>query len=166
MPELEYVISKQKLNYEGLFDAKELFKLMDQFFFHLGYDKLEIKHAESVKPEGKYIETETKYYRKLSDYVQNEVHIRLIMQDVKEVEVKKDKTKVKLNKGRVQFIIDGRMATDWENMWETKPMYYVIRTIVNRYILAPVTGKFKGELTKDIGHFSTEVKAFLNLYRY
>jgi len=166
MSEWDYVVSKQKINYEGLFDAKELFKLIDQFFFHLNYDKLEIKQTESVKPEGKYVEQEVEYYRKLSNYIQNRVHIKLILSDLKEVEVKKEKAKVKLNKGKVQLIIDGYMETDWEGMWETKPIYYVIRTVINKWVVSPITGQFKGELKRDISHFKNEVSAFLNLYRF
>jgi len=166
MVEVNYLISKKKITYEGLFDAKELYKLMDQFWFHLGFDKSEKKHAESVKPEGKYIDIEVEYYKKESGYVQVRCAVRLIMQDLKEVEVKKEKAKVKLNKGRVQFIVDGYMETDWEGMWETKPLYYVIRTVLSKWVLGSVTGKFASQFKTQVGQFMNETKAFLNLYRY
>lgn len=166
MAEVDFVVCKRKINYEGLFNCKELYKLMDEFFSHRGYDKSEGKHAESVNPEGKYIEMEIRYYRKMSEYVQNVVDIKLIMSDLKEVEVKKDKSKIKLNKGKVQLILDGYLETDWQGTWEKKPVYYVIRTLASKYIFGPVTGKYKAELGDTVSQFCNEISSFLNLYRY
>ena len=67
MVERDIVVDRMKIEYEGLFSARELYKLIDNWFFEKGYDKREKKSSESIKPAGKYIEMELEPWKKVTD---------------------------------------------------------------------------------------------------
>jgi len=166
MPEREVVVDKLRLTYEGLFSVAELYNMIDEWFRWKGYDKRENKNIEIVKPEGKYIEIELEPWKKVTDYAKNVIKIKIQMFDIKEVEVEKDKTKLKLNQGRVHFVFDGYLETDYESRWEGKPIFYFIRTIFDKYFYRPFTAGFERGVKEDVMHLHSQVKAFLNLYKF
>lgn len=166
MAERELIVDHIRLEYEGLFDARELLSMIDRYFRDKGYDKRELRNIEQVKPEGKYVEIEYLPWKKTTDYVKNEIWIRLIMSDLKEVEVEKDGVKVKLNQGKIQFVFDGYLTTDYENRWEAKPTFFLVRTLFDKYFLKTYIDKYKGVLVDDVQLLHSTIKSFLNLYRY
>ncbi len=166
MVERDIVVDRMKIEYEGLFSARELYKLIDNWFFEKGYDKREKQSSEIIKPTGKYVEMEFEPWKKVTDYAKNVIWIRLIMEDVKEVEIEKDGAKVKLNQGKVHIVFKGFLETDYEHRWEGKPIFYFIRVIFDKYLYKPFTMGFKQGVKEDVVHLHTQIKAFLNLYRY
>ncbi|MDP2750222.1 MAG: hypothetical protein Q8O89_05295 [Nanoarchaeota archaeon] len=164
--EREIIVDHIKLTYEGLFDAKELLGILEKFFKDKGYERKELRNIELVKPEGKYVELEIIPWKKIKDYMKNEISVRTILSEVKEVEVDKDGVKIKLNQGKVQILIDGYLTTDFENKWENKPTFFLVRTLVEKYLFGPYTDKHKVALTEDAHLLHSTLKSFLNLYRY
>lgn len=165
MAEREIIVDKQTIRYEGLFDFKELYKLIDTFFEDRNYDKREKKNIEVVKPEGKYVEIELQPWKKETDYFKNVIHMRILVHDMTEVEIERDKVKKKLNQGKLRIIISGMLETDYEHRWETKPLFFFIRTLFNKYIYRPFTMQYRGQCGKDVGDLVSQIKGFLNLYR-
>ena len=166
MVERDIIVDKLRLTYEGLFSVADLYKMIDEWFEEKGYDKREKKNVESVTPEGKFIEIEVEPWKKVTDYAKNIIKIRMIFSNIKEVTVEKDGIKVKLNQGKVQFVFDGYLETDYEHMWEGKPLFYFIRELFDKYFYKPYTTGFKQGVKEDLMHLYTNIKAFLNLYRY
>ncbi len=166
MPEREVVVDKLRLTYEGIFSVPELYKLIDEWFRWKGYDKRENKNIEIVKPEGKFIEIELEPWKKVTDYAKNVIKIRIQMFDIRDVEVEKDNTKLKLNQGKVHFVFDGYLETDYEAKWDGKPIFYFIRTVFDKYLYKPFTTGFERGVKQDVMHLQGQVKAFLNLYRF
>ena len=166
MPEREVVVDKLRLTYEGIFSVSELYKLIDEWFRWKGYDKRENKNIEIVKPEGKFIEIELEPWKKVTDYAKNVIKIRIQMSDIRDVEVEKDNTKLKLNQGKVHFVFDGYLETDYEARWEGKPIFYFLRTIFDKYFYRPFTAGFERGVKEDLMHLHSQIKAFLNLYKF
>lgn len=166
MPERRIVVDELHLDYEGLFDAKELLKLIDNFFRERGYDKREIRNVESVRPNGKRIEIVLMPWKSITDYAKYEIKIRLWMEDLKEVDVKKDNAKIKINQAKVKFIIDSYLTTDTEGRWEAKPLFFFLRTFFDKYFFRFYTSKWEEGLIEHTKEFHTEIKSFLNLHRY
>ncbi len=165
MAERELLV-ENKLSYEGLFSAKELIKLIDNFFREKGYDKREIKNAEKVTPEGKFVELEIMPWKKVTDYAKNEIWMRIIMENIKEVEVEKNGVKAKLNQGTIKILFYGYLTTDYENRWEQKPMFFFIRTLFDKFFLKQYVDEFKRNLIGDMSLIKSQIEGFLNLYRY
>ena len=166
MSEKKLVIDQLKLNYEGLFEVNELFKMVDAWFYEKGYDKYEKKNEEQVLPTGREILLELRPWKKTTDYAKNEIRVRIFMHGVKDVEVEKEGAKVKMNQGEVQMVFDGYLETDYENRWENKPFFYFLRTLFDKYIYKGYISKFEGNLVNDVHDLHTRIKAFLNMYRY
>ena len=166
MAETETIVEDRKITYEGLFSVADLYRLIDEYFAKLGYDKVEVKNVEVVKPEGKFIEIRLDPYKTMTDYVKYIVSIRIICSEVREVEVKQDNRKARLNSGKVQIVLNSYLLTDHEGRWQDKPIYYIIRALMNKYFFQPITGKYKGEISQHTDQLCSNIKAFLNLYKY
>lgn len=166
MPERDFIVEKKRIAYEGLFSVSELYRLIDEYFENLGYDRVELKNTEVVQPDGKYIEIEFEPYKSVTDWAKETIHIRMIFSQVKEVDVKRDDIPKRLNSGKVQLIIDAWLASDTNKMWEEKPIYYLLRQVFHKYVYPPVTNKFKADMKNHVNRLCDEVKAFLNLYRF
>ena len=166
MPEKKIVVEDLKLEYEGLFDMAELYKLIERWFRDQNYEKKEIRNVEQVGPEGKYIELELMPWRKVSDYAKYEIKLRMFANKVKEVEIEKDGVKMKMNQGKITIFIDGYFTTDYEGKWESRPGLFFWRTIMDKYFYRGPLVKLESAMVEEISNLHTTLKAFLNLYRY
>ncbi len=166
MTETKIIIDGLSINYEGLFSAKECYRLVDTFFEEKNYDKKEVLNTEKVEPSGKYVELEIEPYKKVSDYAKIVVRVRTKMFNVKEVEVEKDGHKLRLNQGKVAILIDGILQTDYENRWTNRPMWIFLRTIYDKFIYKTYIDQFDNMVLRDVNQLHTQLKAFFNLYRY
>ncbi len=166
MPERRIVVDELRLEYEGLFDVKEFFRLIENFFYDRKYDKREIKNIEQVTPSGKNIEVVLMPWRTISDYAKYEIKLRIWIKGMKNVDVVKDDTKLKLQQGKIIMIIDGYLTTDVEGHWEGKPFFFFLRTIFDKYIFRLYTSKWEAGLVEHVKELHTEIKSFLNLQRF
>jgi hypothetical protein len=166
MSEKKLVIDQLRLNYSGLFNLGDLFKTIDGWFFEKGYDRHEKKNEEQILPSGRFVEIELRPWKKTTDYAKNEIRFRLFVKDMKDVEVEKDGSKVKLQQGDIHMVFDAFLETDYEHRWESKPMFYFLRTLFDKFIFRVYTDKFEGVLVNDTHDLYNRVKSFLNLYRY
>ena len=166
MTETKIVIDNLSLNYEGLFSAKEYYRLVDSFMQEKNYNKKEVLNTEKVESSGKFIEMEVEPYKKVSDYAKIVIRVRTKMFNVKEVEVEKDGHKLTLNQGKVNILIDGILQTDYENRWTNRPFWIFLRTIYDKFIYKTYIDQFDNEVMRDVNQLHTQLKAFFNLYRY
>ena len=166
MSEKKLVLDHLTLEYNGLFDCNELYRLIDAYLAEKKYDKFEKRNIEQVTPSGKHIELELNPWKTVTDYTKLWMKITILMTNVKEVEVEKDGVKVKLNQGNVHIVFDGYVETDKENKWEGTPLFMFFRTIVDKYVIKRYVQSWENEITEDIMHLHAQIKGFLNLYRY
>ncbi len=166
MVEREVIVSKQEIVHEGLFSATELYNLIDEYLEGIQYDKHELKNIESVRESGKYIEIEMEPHRKINDFVEYKIHLKMVMEELKEIFVEKGKRKIKTNKGRVRLIFEAFLETDYEGRWEDRPSFYIIRALFNKFLYASQREKYGAELKQDLMHLITNIKAYLNLFKH
>jgi len=165
MAERRIIVDAMKLGYKGLFDATELYKMIDAYFRERAYTKHELRAYEHVYPSGKQVEVIKEPYRKISDYAKYVIRISLIMSNVKEVVVEKDGVKVKLNQGDVEIQFDGFLEMDYEHRWEKSPFFYFLRAVFDQFVFKVHTERFEAGLVEEVNDLHSQVKAFLNLYR-
>jgi hypothetical protein len=166
MAERKIVVDKLKITYEGLFDATNLYQMIDSWLHNKGFDKREMKNNEIVKPEGKYVLLELQPWKKITDYARLVIKVDLRMFDVKDVEIEKDHQKLKLNKGRVVIALWGFLDTDYENRWEEKPVYFFLRALKDKFVYKEYMDQYEDILIKLVEELNIELKSYLNLYRY
>ncbi|MFC1728163.1 hypothetical protein ACFLZ7_01700 [Nanoarchaeota archaeon] len=166
MPERKIVVDELHLDYEGIFDATQLLNVIEDFFRTRGFDKRELSNVESVRPSGKHIELVLMPWKTVTDYARYEIKVKIDMDNLKEVDVKKDGAKLKLNQGKIKFVFDSYLLTDIEGRWEAKPIFFFIRTFVDKFFFRFYTSKWEEQLIQYTKELHGEVKSFLNLNRY
>ena len=166
MSEKKLVIDQLKLTYDGLFDLNGLWRLIDSWFYEKGYDRWEHKNFEQIMPTGKDIEIELLPWKKTTEYFKNTIRIRIKMVDVKDVEIEKKGVKLKINKGKVMIVFDGYLESDYENKWESRGIFFLIRTMFDKYFFRRQTDFYEKWLVNDLYDVHGRIQRFLNIYRY
>ncbi len=166
MTERRLIVDHEKLNYEGLFSATELYQLIDNFFREKGFDKREVKNEEHIRPEGKYVLLELMPWKKITDYINHIIRVEMKMFNVTDVEVEKDGHTIHLNKGKILIIFDAFLETDYENRFEQKPLLFFLRTVFDKFVYRQYTEEATGQLKSTALELKDIIKGFLNLYKY
>jgi len=166
MAERLIVVDKDRLEYDGLFDVKEVHKVLQDWATDKGYWLVEKIHSETTRPEGKTIDLVLEPFKKISDYVKLIVKIRVQFSNVKDVVVERDDKKVKVQEGKVSMLMTGIIETDYEHKWESKPIWYTLRVILDKYILSPFMSAHERQVRNDCESLKNNVKGFLNLSKF
>jgi len=166
MAEIKTLIDGKSLSYEGVFNIKELYRLIDKWFKDHGYEKQEIKNWEDVSEHEKQIILEIVPYKKVSDYARLDVRIFMIFSKLTDIDIEKDDIVTKMNKGRAEFYFDAYVVTDYENKWETRPVFYFIKNVFDKFIYRVYTSNYDGEVIRDCTEIENEVRSFLNMNRF
>lgn len=164
--ERKLLISNLNIGYDGLFDAEEFLKLIDEWFRENGYNKNDMKHIERTSEKSKFINLEIMPWKEVSDYATYEIYVRVMIKDMVEKNIKKGEQKLKINKGNISITIDAFLATDTKHRFGAKPVFFFFRTIFDKFINRDYTSKLERQLMDDVKNFHTEMKSFLNLQRY
>ncbi|MGM5485401.1 MAG: hypothetical protein ACQEP1_06035 [Nanobdellota archaeon] len=164
--ERKIVFDHRKINYKGIFSFTELYNMIDSWFAERGYTKHELRYDEEVKEDGKRIYVNKEPSKNIKDYMSYVIQCEIECNHLKEVEVERDGKKMMLNQGDCTVVITGHINTDYEAKWEKKPWYYFIRGLVDKFVWNVHLGRGEGELAEECGDFLSQVRSFLNLYRY
>ena len=166
MSERRLVVDHLRIKYEGLFNAEELYRLIDKWLNEKAFDKRELRNQEHVKPDGKYVELILMPWKKITDYARHVFRIEIRMHHLKEVTVERDGRRFKMNQAKLDIIMDGYLDTDYEDRWENKPFYFFMRTLFDKFIYRTYSTQFEELLVENMMQLHQTIKAFLNLYRY
>src|SRR3989344_3179423 len=166
MSERRLVVDHLRIKYEGLFNATELYKLIDKWLNEKAFDKRELRNQEHVKPDGKYVELVLMPWKKISDYARHVIRLEIRVFNLKDVVIERDGQRVKMNQGRMDILMDAYLDTDYEDRWEQKPFYFFMRTLFDKFIYRTYSTQFEELLVENVTQLHTVMKSFLNLYRY
>lgn len=166
MAERDVIIDKSRTEYEGLFDLREFMNQIKALGNDKGYFTIEKRHVESITPEGKFIEFDIVLTKKFTDYARSDIVFWIQAANVKEKIVTVKKHKQRLLHGRLIVLVDGVLVTDYEKRWEVKPVFYVIRSIFERYVYSSLISKLKTQVTEDTNFMIDNLKSYLNLEKY
>jgi hypothetical protein len=166
MTEINQIIEGQTIAYEGLFNATELYQVIDSWFRNMHYDKREMENREAVKEHGRYIHITLRPWRKVTDVEKFEIKIRIRIEDMEDVVVERDGLKMAMNKGKVLIIFDAYFTSDYEERWEQKPFYFFISHFIDKFIYKVHTDNHIGLLRKESSQLIREVKSYLNMHKY
>ncbi len=166
MPERIIVVEGLTITYEGLFNIRDLYDVMEHWFKERGYDKYEKKNFEQVLKDGRDIYIETWPTKALTDYARITMKIMIHVKKMKDVIVKKDNMDIKMNQGKVNVEFKGYLLTDWENRWDGKPLFYFLRTAFDRWVYPVNTSKWQAAVAEEVNLLYQTMKGYLNLNRY
>lgn len=166
MGEKNIIVDNFPISYEGLFDFNEFYMTLDKWFREKSYDKLEKKNSEVVTKTGRDIELVLKPYKKITDYAKIEFNIRIKVIGMTDVIVKRNNMEMKLNKGKLALTLTSYLVTDYENAWQSKPYFYFIRAVFDKWVYSSQTSKWEGQVSGDTNHLIHALRRFLNTYKY
>jgi hypothetical protein len=166
MAERYIVVDRLKLSYEGLFNADELHSLISSFFYEKGYDWYEKMNQVIVTPSGKQIRMILEPWKNISDYYRFIVSIRINIIDLKNAEVKLDKTTVKTNQGTLNIIFNGYVISDRKNKWSEKPLFWFMSIMFEKYFFKEHYQKAETWLKSDVEDLHHKIKGYLNSFTH
>ena len=166
MVETYFVVKKTTIKYNGIFNVDEFYLHIDEWLHSKGFDKVETKTEEHVETDGKYVKLLLEPFYKFNDYCKEVLRINIHMRNIKDVEVNIDGHKIKMQEGSVKVETDGFFLTDYENRWESKPVYFFLRSLIDKYIYRLYNQKYEKVLKNTANEFRANIKSFLNLYRF
>ena len=165
MTEKKSVVTGREIKYEGIFSVSELVSTVKEFMSKRGYSYKIGMNVETVKPHGKFIKIEATFKRTINEYCTYEVGLEYIFENIKEVEVVREGTKLRMNKGKAMISINSYVMTDYEGYWEKSPITYVMRHLMQKFILGDPHKRWMDDVKKDVGDVVAEINAFFNLQK-
>ena len=156
-------ICEGKINHEGIFDYKDLYRFMYTWLTDYEYFIEEKVYTEKAKPEGKEVEIHWIARRKISDYFRFILKIDWNIFGMTSVEIVKDNIKVKANKGRIEIKITAFLEKDYENKWETSSFLKFLRGVYDRFIIKGRIENYEDKVAEELDELVAQTKAFLAL---
>ncbi len=166
MGHLKIVVDHEKIEYSGPFDANDLFRMIDNFVFEKGFDKRQDKDFEQNTQNGKFIEWQVSPWKKITDYIQYIIKVRVLGYDIQKINADAGSKKRKIDTGRLVIVIDGFMVYDYDSYWDNKPILFFFRTIFDYFVFKVYTERFEQRLVHDINHLHHNIEQLFNLYRH
>lgn len=166
MADRHLVVDHLKLSYEGLFNADELYAVISGFFYERGWDWYEKVNDARVLPSGRQVYIELEPWKNISDYYKIAVLIKLIISDMKEIEVEQNNKKIKVNKGVIKMAIDGFVVSDRKSKWNEKPLQWFLSIIFEQYFFKDHYKKAEIWIKSDVELLHQQVKNYLNTFKY
>lgn len=160
----KYIV--KKISYEGYFNYRELFRILDFWQRDKFYDKFEKRSEEMVTDKGKNIDLEFTPWKKYTDYFKGIMKVEITVQHMKEVEVVIRGEKRKMNHGHIDIKITGYLVMDYEGYWERSALLLFIRDIFDRYFNWYITKKY---INMNIDHANDlyySFSSYLNATQY
>jgi len=152
-----------KIVHAGIFDFKEMYRFMYEWFRDFSYLILEKKYSEKIKADGKEVEYEWLCLRKISeDY---RFRIKIVTRIIKMVTVEVQEGGVKFNrdKGEIEIKFWSYIERDWQNRWDQHPITKFLRGFYERYMLRGRMEFFEDKIKAEIDESMSQIKSFLSL---
>mgnify|MGYP001573425127 CR=1 FL=1 len=167
MSEKKQVLYDLRTSYNGPFSVEDFYAEVDSWIKEKGFEKDPKKKMEHVTKNGKKIEWVVEAHSHLDDLHHGVVVLRALLDNVKEIVTKKDGKKVRVNNGDVLININGFIESHVHgSFYQTKPIYYFIRTLIDKYIYNFWSGKYDGVVNADCRDLFKRTQSFFNLQKY
>jgi len=156
-------ICEGKINHDGIFDYKEVYRFMYAWLTDFEYFVEEKTYTEKAKPEGKEVEIHWIARRKISDYFRFVLKVDWNIFGMTSVEVIKDNIKIKANKGRIEIKVTAFLEKDYENRWEKTSFLKFLRGVYDRFVIYGRIENYEDKIAEELDELTSQTKAFLAL---
>jgi hypothetical protein len=165
MGEVNIVVDHLKLEYKGVFNVREFFRMFTRWYKEGPYEKGADYVSEQNTSHGKCMEYFYYPWKKQTDYIRYFMKIRILMYDLTKVDMMVHGKKQKMDYGRVIIYLDGFVESDYESRWKDKPIFQFIRSIMIKFVQKSYS-KFNEKLIIDDCHALYEnFERFFNMYK-
>ncbi len=166
MGERFLIVDHLKFSYEGLFDMTEFYNLVGRWFFEKGWDWTEKMSQERITQEGRQIRIILEPWKSVTEFYKLLMVIKLYATDVKEVEVEYNNQTLKRNQGLIRMTFDGYVMADRTGEWTSKPLYWFLTVLAQKYFFRDHFKKMEAWIKSDIDDLYHKIKTYLNTSKY
>ena len=164
MGEVNHIVDHLKLEYQGVFNIRELFRMFTRWYRESPYEKGADYASEQHTSHGKCFEYFYYPWKKQTDYIRYFMKIRLLIYDAKKTDIMVDKKKKQLDHARIIIYIDGFVEHDYEGRWSSKPMFQFIRTLFNKFLYKNYSQFHEHLIVDDCHQLYDLFEKFFNMY--
>jgi len=158
------ILFRQKIRHTGVFDFKELYRILFEWLVDQGYDVNEKQYKEIIGAgNAREIEVEWKATRKVSDYFKFMLEMKWHLLGITNVEVEIDGKKQKMQKGQFEIEVRSTLLKDYEERWTKTPFVKFLRGLYDKYIIKERIEAYEAKIVSEMDMFIAECKSFLAL---
>ncbi|MDP3765290.1 MAG: hypothetical protein Q8R04_02155 [Nanoarchaeota archaeon] len=167
MVEKKQVLYDLRTNYNGPFSVEDFYAEVENWIKEKGFEKEPKKKSEHVTKNGKKIEWVIEVHHHLDDLHHTVIVMRALLDNIREVVIKKDGKKIRINNGDVFVNIDGFIQSHiYGSFFQIRPIYYFIRALIDRYIYNFWSFKYDGAVNSDGRELFKRITSFFNVQKY
>ena len=167
MSEKKQVIYDLRYSYNGPFIVEDFYAHVDKWISEHGYEKEPKKSLEYISKDGKQIQWMIEVHSHIDDLTHGIAVLQVLMNNVKEVVIKKKGKKIRINNGDVNVHIDGFIDAHMHaTFWVSKPVYAFIRRLIDRFVVHIYTDKYDGMVAEQCHRLYKDIRAFFNVQKF
>ncbi|MCD6464057.1 hypothetical protein J7L02_00845 [Candidatus Woesearchaeota archaeon] len=166
MPEWRLISNEHVITYQGFIDVHKLYEFIDKWFKDHGYEVERLETEEQDLPEGRQVIIDYRAVKKLTDYAAVGIWTGIKAFNLKPATVEVHGHKLNVFKGKVSVSFKPWLITDVRERWQGIPLYYVLRSILEKVLFKSHNSRFKDIARRDLETVELEVKAFFNMKRF
>ena len=167
MVEKKQVLYDLRTTYNGPLSVEDFYAEVDNWIKEKGFEKEPKKKSEHVTKTGKKIEWVIEAHRHLDDLHYSVIVMRALLDNIKEVVIKKDGKKIRINNGVVFINIDGFIQSHIHgSFFQIKPVYYFMRALIDKFIYNFWSFKYDGAVNADGHDLFKRIRSFFNVQKY
>ncbi len=164
MGEVTHTVDHLKLEYKGVFSSREMFAMFTRWLKESPYEKGGDYVSEQNTSHGKCIEYMYWPWKKQTEKIRHFMKIRILIYDLKKVDIMVKGKKKQMDHGRVLIYLDGFVEHDYEHTWAHKPLLQFIRTLQIKYVYSRYTKYHEKVMIDDCHHLYDMFERFFNMY--
>ena len=162
--EKEIYVDRLTITYEGLFDYKDLLKLINDWAREKKYYKEITSSKEKVTKIGKNIEIEFQFQRKIPPLNRSLINMGLSVEDMTDVKQEMDGQLKNLHNAIVEVVFHSYLASSIRARWETRGYVAFIRGIINKFVYKFDRPARAGVVVGETKDLAFKIRGFLNSY--
>ncbi len=167
MAEKNLIVNNLELNYKGVFNFQEFYRVLGEYAEERGYHRHEKRFEETVKPNGKEVYAELRMVKKKTEYYSLMITIRIRIKELHDITLDVGNIPGPFQEGNLNVVFDAWATTDYDHRWGMHPFYYFIKSVFHKWIYPlPLEEGFLGEVASDVQFVYRQIKSHLNLYKY
>lgn len=156
-------VMKESLKHNGFFSYRDLYNFCYAWLKNEGYKLSEDEYLEKVAGSSKEVKIKWKASKKVTDYYKNVIEMKWHILGLTDVEAVENGKTIKTQKGEVKIVFEATLERDYEDNWDKRPFWKMMRAIYDKYIMRTTQDEFERKLAEKTISYIEEVKAFLNL---
>lgn len=142
----------------AVFDLKSFPKLLQEWSRENNYTINETDFTEKVKGDGREYVIKYELKRKVTPFIRAIIKLEVWGLRVNDI---KAENKI-LQKGQLEIVFDTYMEMDWQERWESNPIYKFFRYLYIYYIKKQYFLDYAGKLWTDTYSLHAKLKTHLN----